>query len=83
MEDLYKILPLTVDTVFNQDALSIVCVFDTAQDVLTSEQILTMVWQQKNGKYITPTKTQVKACAAGGESFIQKLMNAICCRKPA
>ena len=30
MEDLYKILPLTVDTAFEQAASAIVCIFDTA-----------------------------------------------------
>ena len=44
MEDLYKIMPLTVETVFNQSDSSIVCVFDTVQDVMTSEQILSMIW---------------------------------------
>ena len=37
MEDLYKIMPLTVDTTFNQQSVSIICVFDTSQDVLMSE----------------------------------------------
>ena len=30
MEDLYKILPLTVDTVFDSADSSVVCIFDTA-----------------------------------------------------
>ena len=30
MEDLYKILPLTVDTVFESADSSVVCIFDTA-----------------------------------------------------
>ena len=30
MEDLYKILPLTVDTIFESANSSVVCIFDTA-----------------------------------------------------
>ena len=74
MEDLYKILPLTVDTVFEQAESCIVCIFDTVQDVLTAEQILNQIWEQKSPKIN-------KASTKSNESFLQKLLQTIWCRR--
>ena len=43
MEDLYKILPLTIATSFDPAASLINCQFDTATDLKTAEQILQLV----------------------------------------
>ena len=45
MEDLYKILPLTIDTVFNQSQKMIYCQFDTLTDLSTASKILELVFQ--------------------------------------
>ena len=45
MEDLYKILPLTIDTVFDQNQNTINCQFDTLTDLTTASKILELVFQ--------------------------------------
>ena len=45
MEDLYKILPLTIDTVFDQNQNTINCQFDTLTDLMTASKILELVFQ--------------------------------------
>ena len=44
MEDLYKILPLTVETVFEEVNHTICCQFDTLNDLQTANTILEMVF---------------------------------------
>ena len=60
MEDLYKILPLTIDTVFDQNQNTINCQFDTLTDLTTASKILELVFQTqletKKGKGNTAKK---------------------------
>jgi len=45
MEDLYKILPLTVDSIFDETSNEINCQFDTLTDLETASNILTLVFK--------------------------------------
>lgn len=44
MEDLYQILPLTVDTVFSTSDSVINCQFDTLNDLKTASKILELIF---------------------------------------
>lgn len=44
MEDLYKILPLTLETLSDSDKNTINCQFDTLSDLSMAENILTLVF---------------------------------------
>ena len=50
MEDLYKILPLTLETVFMLGQKTINCQFDTLADLHMADKILTLVFQAEIGK---------------------------------
>ena len=71
MEDLYKILPLTVETKFDQGEASVYLQFDTQNDLSTAKQILSLIQKGAKGK-----KNVTK-------NFLSKILAAICCRSAA
>ena len=68
MEDLYKILPLTVDTVFLAHDSVINCQFDTLTDLKTACKILELIFGAQ-GKSIT-----AKIQKSPTKSLLQKLL---------
>ena len=77
MEDLYKILPLTVETLFEEAPDAICCQFDTLNDLQTANKILQLVFATElaSGKSQTAKKKKEQS------SLLQRLLQAIWCRK--
>lgn len=80
MQDLYKILPLTVDSLFDESTNSVNCQFDTLMDLETACKILTLVLETPLDSKM---KTTAKKQSQQQTSFLQKILQAIWCRKRA
>ena len=72
MEDLFKILPLTVMTKSDKAQKSLYLQFDSLTDVTIAQQILTLILKGSKGKKGEKSITK---------TFIQKLAALICCKK--
>lgn len=55
MEDLYKIIPLTVETLFDEVSKVINCQFDSVNDLRTAENILELVLSPHTKQDLNPT----------------------------
>ena len=74
MEDLYKILPLTIESDFRPESRTINCQFDTAQDLDLADQILQLVFSTDLIGKVTINNSK------SAHSLLQKLLQAIWCR---
>ena len=72
MEDLYKILPLTVESDFKPQNHIVNCQFESASDLKLAKQILDLVLSTDHE--FMEEKSE--------PSLLQKLLRTICCREP-